>query len=349
MARIRIPLLFLLLAACVREPDRRTAGTPAAASPSRVVPGVERRTTPAMEPTTEPAVATVEPAPVEAPPAVVCPRDTPLPGDTGESFGAALNALHDWQEKEGLREIDFASGREFTATRAGRVRRYLQTATGGDRRRAERLAVVMLGIAARTRDPGGSRWDFTTRMFQVSAQARRLAGSRGISYTGWDAREKRVRTVSGAEVYAGESVSGAVLLLMDVAHYQSPRTADRNMTWKTPMIDAGEVLKPEHYDKLELGDVFFYPDIARGHFGMVLFRHRRFLVVLEGYWKGQPTVIHLFPRAAGLPPVCMARALAPWRGFDALGTVQGDTVTWARNVLPADLRVRGRLRVGEHR
>lgn len=348
MTRFLVPLLVLLLSACARD-DRRTAGSPASASTTRVAPVVTRDTTPATGPTTDSATDPVEPAPVEAPPAVVCPQDTPLPGDTGESFGAALNALHDWQKMEGLLEIDFASAREFTATRAGRVRRYLQTATGGDRRRAERLAVVMLGLAARTRDPGGARWDCITRMFQVSAQARRLAGSRGISYTGWDAREKRVRTVSGAEVYSGESVSGAVLLLMDVAHYQNPRTADRNMTWKTPMIDAGEVQKPEHYDKLEPGDVFFYPDIARGHFGMVLFRHRRFLVVLEGYWKGQPTVIHLFPRAAGLPPVCMARALAPWRGFDVLGTVQGDTVTWARNVLPADLAVRGRLRVGEHR
>jgi hypothetical protein len=48
---------------------------------------------------------------------------------------------------------------------------------------------------------------------------------------------------------------------------------------------------------LQVGDVLFYPEFGPGHFGVVLHWDPRFLLVVEGYWKGQPTAIHvLSPR-----------------------------------------------------
>jgi len=334
--------LWLWTVACTSDPEPRTATrTDSAISGIPILPV---KKTPVAS-----VVLPVE-AVQKAPP-VLCATEPALPGDTAESLGPALNALHAWQKEQHLLELDFASGRAFRQAQADGVRKYLKTATGGDRKRAERLAFIMLGLAARTRDEGGSRWDCTTRMFQVSAQARRLAGSRGISYTGWNSHTKQVETVSGEASYAGETVSSAVLLLMDVGHYHNPKLANRNMEWKTEMLAAGDVLKPAYYDRIAPGEVFFYPDIARGHFGLVLFVHRKFLVMVEGFFKGLPTVIHLFPRTADVPGICIARELAKWRGFDELGVISGDgdAVSWARNVSLMALVNNGRLRVGEHR
>jgi hypothetical protein len=185
-------------------------------------------------------------------------------------------------------------------------------------------------------------------MFQVSAQARRLAGIPGISYTGWSTHTRRIETLEGPAVFDGEHVSDAVLSLMAVGHYQDPRLGERNLAWKSAWLAPGAVLQPASYDRLATGDILFYPDYGPGHFGIVLLRERQFLLVVEGYWKGQATVLHLYPRSDA-PERCMAASLRRLRGFAELSSELDGRVTWARNVVPAAIRDKGRLRVAAHR
>ena len=78
-------------------------------------------------------------------------------------------------------------------------------------------------------------------------------------------------------------------------------------------------------------------------------RDREVKRALEGYWKGQPTVIHVYKRAAALPDRCVARELARWRGFDRLLPLRGGRAVPAKNVLVGTLMEKGALRVGTHR
>jgi hypothetical protein len=221
--------------------------------------------------------------------------------------------------------------------------------------RAFRLAIMLLGLRARTVRGNGSGWDCTTRMLQLTAQARKLAGIGRISYSGY--RRGRIQTISGRSVYQGYHVSRQVITLMAVAHYKERRLARRNMVWRSPLLGTGEIWKARYYGHLRgrlrghlrVGDILWYPHFGPGHFGIVLYRSRDFFVVVEGYWRGQPTVIHIYKRNDRVADHCIRRELARLRGFSALSTGHGASATWAKNVFSGLIDDKGALRVGRHR
>ncbi len=210
-----------------------------------------------------------------------------------------------------------------------------------------RLAIAFLGLRARTVRGAGSRWDCTTRILQLAAQARKLAGIGRISYSGY--RRGRVRTISGAAVYRGYHLTRKVITLMAVAHYKERRLGRRNMAWRSPLLEPGALWKPLRYKRLRVGDILWYPEFGPGHFGTVLYISRDFFVAVEGYWKGQPTVMHIYKRSGRVSDACVRAELGGLRGFRTLFTGKGAAATWSKNVFSGSLDEKGRLRVGRHR
>jgi hypothetical protein len=274
-----------------------------------------------------------------------CPDANLKPSHAQQKLRKDWNRFYGWLEKRGYARRSYANSRRFSKRVGDDIRHRLGRLTGWRRKRSFKLAMMLLGLNARTVKGNGSRWDCTTRMFQLVAQARRLAGIGKISYSGW--RRRKLETISNKDVYDGYHLRREVILLMAVGHYKERRTARMLMRWKTPLLSAGGVWKPEHESNLAVGDIFFYPDYGPGHFGTLLWRSAQFMVVVEGYWRGLPTVIHLYKKRADYSDRCMARKLSGLRGFDALLTDGGRR--HARNVIVGSLTDKGRIRVGEHK
>lgn len=257
------------------------------------------------------------------------------------------NAFFGWLRSKGYHRRSYANSRQFTRRVGDDIRHRLRLQTRGKRQRAFRLAVRLLGLQARTVRSPGSKWDCTTRMLQLTAQARKLAGIGRISYTGY--RRGRIVTVSGPAVFRGYHLSRAAITLMAVAHYRERKLSGRNMAWRSPLLAEGALWKSRHSKRLRVGDILWYPEFGPGHFGTVLHRSRDFLVVVEGYWRGQPTVMHIYKRSEAVTDSCVRSELARMGGFRELSTGKGSAARWATNVTSGLIDDKGRLRVGRHR
>lgn len=275
----------------------------------------------------------------------VCPDAHVKPSRAQQQLQKDWNRFYGWLEKKGYARRIYENSKRFSKPVGDDIRHQLGRLTGWQRKRSFKLAMMLLGLNARTVKGNSSFWDCTTRMLQLVAQARRLARINKISYTGW--RRRKLVTIADKDVYNDYHVRTEVILLMAVGHYKERRTARMLMDWKTPLLPAGDVWKPEHKRKLAVGDIFFYPDYGPGHFGTLLWRSAQFMVVVEGYWRRQPTYIHLYKKRADYPDRCMAQKLAGLRGFDALLTNKGRQS--ARHVSVGSITDKGPIHVGTHK
>jgi len=333
--------LFLLTSGC--GPARAPALQSRAVTPDGAVArGISRSARPAARP--RPAKPVVDAC-------AIPPTGRGACGGARDGLTKRWNGFYRWLQKRGYHRRSYGNTRQFTTRVGDAIVARLRKRNRGHRMRAFRLAIMLLGLRARTVRGTGSRWDCTTRMLQLTAQARKLASMGRISYTGY--RDGRIRTVSGRQVYRGYHVSRQVITLMAVAHYKDRRLARRNMAWRTPLLGPGEIWKRRHYEsprgRLRVGDILWYPTFGPGHFGTVLHRGRDFFVTVEGYWRGQPTVIHIYKRHDRIADRCVRRDLARLRGFSALFTGHGAAATWAKNVYSGLIDDKGPLRVGRHR
>jgi len=305
-------------------------------------------------PVTPPVTRPVTPPAAPAPAACAA---LPAGRSAAGRLSGQWNRFHRWLAGRGYHRRSYANSRQFTTRVGDAIAARLRRNHRSHRVRAARLAIMLLGLRARTVRGNGSTWDCTTRMLQLAAQARKLASMRGISYTGY--RRGRLQTISGPRAYRGYHVSRQIVTLMAVAHYKEPRLARRNMAWRTPLLGAGEIWKKRHYARLRVGDILWYPTYGPGHFGTVLYRSQNFFVVVEGYWRGQSTVIHIYKRHDRITDRCIRRELARLRGFSDLSTTTTTTTTttaatatttpWAKNVLSGLIDDKGPLRIGRHR